>query len=320
MSANHLLPGGERVSSAEAEARHALVHSMTGFATVRRQTAFGELTLSLRTVNHRGLDLHFHQSAEIAVFENLARSLLKQHLRRGHVEIRLGLIREDDGGAVQYNPQVLAGYLRAFEQARSEYRLECLPDLNQIFTLPGVFEAGGEAKPLNDGLEKEVEQAFLACLRELNATRSHEGCELSNAMLREAKALEGSLSKIGELRAAVQESLLSRLRERMADLLAGAAIPEARVLEEAALQADRSDIQEEITRLSVHTAELRRLLAGGGEIGKRLDFLLQEMNREANTVLSKTAGAGELGLTITNLGIEIKANVERMREQALNLE
>src|SRR5438309_8077126 len=109
---------------------------MTGFASVRRQTAFGELTLSLRTVNHRGLDLHFHLSAEMAAFENLARSLLKQHLRRGHVEIRLGLIREDDGGPVQYNRQVLASYLRAFEQARSEHRLECAPDLNQIFTLP----------------------------------------------------------------------------------------------------------------------------------------------------------------------------------------
>ena len=256
----------------------------------------------------------------MAAFENLARSLLKQHLRRGHVEIRLGLIREDDGGPVQYNRQVLASYLRAFEQARSEHRLECAPDLNQIFTLPGVFEAGRESKPLNDGFEKEVEQAFLACVRELNATRAREGCELSVAMAGEANALEGSLSRIGALRAEVQATLLSRLRERMAELLADAAIPEARVLEEAALQADRSDIQEEITRLAVHTAELRRLLAGGGEIGKRLDFLLQEMNRETNTVLSKTAGSGELGLSITNLGIEIKANIERIREQALNLE
>jgi uncharacterized protein (TIGR00255 family) len=95
---------------------------------------------------------------------------------------------------------------------------------------------------------------------------------------------------------------------------------ESRLVEEAALLADRSDVQEEITRLQVHTAELRRIVEAGGEVGKRIDFLLQEMNRETNTVLSKTSGIGDLGLKITNLGIAIKAHIEKTREQALNLE
>jgi uncharacterized protein (TIGR00255 family) len=110
------------------------------------------------------------------------------------------------------------------------------------------------------------------------------------------------------------------LRERLCSLLGDQALPPSRLVEEAAVLADRSDIQEELTRLEVHSRELRRMLDVGGEVGKRLDFLLQEMNREANTILSKSSAIGDSGLSITNAGIGIKANVERMREQALNLE
>ena len=117
-----------------------------------------------------------------------------------------------------------------------------------------------------------------------------------------------------------ERALLLALRERIAELLNGSGVPEARIAEEAALLADRSDIEEELTRLTVHTAELKRILDEGGEIGKRLDFLLQEMNREANTTLSKSSGAGEPALQITNLGLAIKANIEKIREQSLNLE
>ena len=115
------------------------------------------------------------------------------------------------------------------------------------------------------------------------------------------------------IRSEAHAHFLNRLNARLKEVLQDAAISPTRLAEEAALLADRSDVQEELTRLTVHTQELRRLLNSGGEVGKRLDFLLQEMNRETNTILSKTSGIGEAGLTITNVALAIKANIERMR-------
>jgi uncharacterized protein (TIGR00255 family) len=136
----------------------------------------------------------------------------------------------------------------------------------------------------------------------------------------ETAALEAQAGQIGAIRSEAIGHFQSRLRERLDNLLADTGIPESRLIEEAALLADRSDIEEELTRLTVHATELRSILQQGGEMGKRLDFLLQEMNRETNTTLSKTSGIGDVGLTITSLALGMKANIERMREQALNLE
>ena len=132
--------------------------------------------------------------------------------------------------------------------------------------------------------------------------------------------MEQQAAQIAAIRSEAVTQFQNRLRERLATLLGDSGISESRLIEEAALLADRSDIQEELTRLNVHAGELRRLLEEGGEVGQRLEFLLQEMNREANTALSKTSGIGETGLTITSLALAIKANIERMREQALNFE
>jgi uncharacterized protein (TIGR00255 family) len=154
----------------------------------------------------------------------------------------------------------------------------------------------------------------------LNAYREREGAELVRALEEETSAVERQAADLAAIRSDAINHFQSRLRERLQKLLGENSITESRLVEEAALLADRSDIQEELTRLSVHAGELRHMLEQGGEIGKKLDFLLQEMNREANTTLSKTSGIGDAGLTITSLGLAIKANIERMREQALNLE
>ncbi len=125
---------------------------------------------------------------------------------------------------------------------------------------------------------------------------------------------------IARIRQGAVRHFQERLIQRLQDLLAETGISEERLIEEAAMLADRSDIQEELTRLGVHTAELRHILNAGGEVGKRIDFLLQEMNRETNTILSKTSGVGETGLSVTNLALANKAHIEKIREQALNLE
>ncbi|HEX3685906.1 MAG TPA: YicC/YloC family endoribonuclease [Bryobacteraceae bacterium] len=296
------------------------IRSMTGYALMRAATAAGELTVSLKTVNHRGLDLHFHGSGELARFENAMRAVLKQNVARGHLEVRVSLARNAAAQAAGYNRDLVARYVELFRQARNEFGLTGEPDLNVAFTLPGVFDAGPEATPVDGALEAEIVVALTACVRELNAYREREGAELVAGLEAEIASIEQRTREIAAIRSRAAEALYRRLRERLAELLSDSALSQSRLAEEAALLADKSDVQEELTRLEVHTQELRRIFASGGEVGKRLDFLLQEMNRETNTVLSKTSGAGEIGLTVTNLALAVKANIERIREQALNLE
>lgn len=293
---------------------------MTGYALARIQTSGGELTISLRSVNHRGLDLHFHQNGQLAQFENAMRAVLKQHILRGHVEIRMSLAQDVDGETVAYNRELLKRYVALFRQACDDVGVQSTPDLNTFFALPGIFDSAREAKAVERTSESEVIAALGACIEQLNAYREREGSELRVSFEREIVAIEEQAAQIAALRTDAVPHFMRRLRERLLDLLKESDIPENRLAEEAALLADRSDVQEELARLAIHTQELRRILQQGGEIGKRLDFLLQEMNRETNTILSKTSGMGEAGLTITNLALATKANIERMREQALNLE
>lgn len=294
---------------------------MTGFASERRETSAGELTVSLRSVNHRGLDLHFHGGHDFSVFENEMRSLLKSSIGRGHVEVRFALQRPETAGALSLNRATLQRYIAAFREISKELGATQEPDLNAFLTLRGVIdEAPAAGNNLGAEFLPELLSAIEACAAALNKHREREGGALRDEMIRHAAEIDDWTEEIAAVRAEALPYFRTRLRERLAELLDSSGISETRLTEEAALLADRSDIQEEIVRLGVHTAELRKTLAKGGEVGKRLDFLLQEMNREANTTLAKSAAVGEPGLRITNLGLAIKANIERIREQALNLE
>ena len=296
------------------------IRSMTGYALGRQETSAGELTVSLRSVNHRGLDLHFYLPSEFAPFENALRSLLKEQLGRGHIEVRLSLASGGQADRGGYNRELLKRYLTAFRQAAGEFELDSKPDLNTFFALPGILENGRDTKSISPSFGDEALTVMAACASELNTYREREGRELVSAIVSELDALDASSSQITAVRADAAPQFAFRLRERLCSLLGDQALPPNRLVEEAAVLADRSDVQEELTRLEVHSRELRRMLDGGGEVGKRLDFLLQEMNRETNTILSKSSAIGDLGLTITNAGVQIKANIERMREQGLNLE
>lgn len=293
---------------------------MTGYALVRQETSAGELTVSLRSVNHRGLDLHFYLSSEFAPFENVLRSLLKERLNRGHIEIRMSLVSNAENDRGSYNRELLGRYLTAFRGAVAEFGIDGKPDLNVLLALPGVLESARDTKGVPPSFGEEAVAVMGACASELNVYREREGSELKTAIVRELDALDESSSQIVAVRSDIVPQFAARLQERLRLLLGDQTLPPNRLIEEAAVLADRSDIQEELTRLEVHSRELRRTLDEGGEIGKRLDFLLQEMNRETNTILSKSSAIGEGGLSITNAGIGIKANIERIREQALNLE
>jgi uncharacterized protein (TIGR00255 family) len=171
-----------------------------------------------------------------------------------------------------------------------------------------------------EGVEGALEETLNAALAELNEFRSREGREIADELRGHNQRLSTAVEQMEELRTAALEYFQKRLAERLQEVAKGVQIDPQRLAQEAAMLADRSDIGEELARLKIHSAQLAALLDAGGEVGKKLDFLLQEMNRETNTILSKTSGAGEPAMKITDLALASKAAIEKIREQSLNLE
>jgi uncharacterized protein (TIGR00255 family) len=296
------------------------IRSMTGFARVQRATANGEISITLKSVNHKGLDLHFHLEADLDAFEGALRATLKRAVLRGHVDIRCSVVRSGDAAAGGLNVPLLRASLAAFRKAAREEGLDAQqPDLNQIMRLPGMFGAAVEHAP-DPAVERPLLAALEDALEVLNQFRSREGAELASLIREHNRAVTAGAGEMAEIRSRAIPAFQNRLAEKLNELLRNSTLDPQRIAQEAALLADRSDIGEETSRLQIHSRQLDEILDGGGEVGKKLDFLLQEMNRETNTILSKTSGIGELGLRITDLALAAKAAIEKIREQALNLE
>lgn len=295
------------------------VRSMTGFARLRKQLEQAEVVVSLKSVNHRGLDLRFFLPPELEGLESEMRGRLSRALVRGHVEVRIELRRTPRAGALELNRGLLEACLAAFRQAAADYGLAGEPDLNAILRFPGILAPAAEPETGRE-FERGVLEALEEAAAELNAFREREGAQIARELTERARTLVGLAERLEGLRLEAVGAFKQRLEERLRELLGGAGVDPQRLAQEAAILADRSDISEELVRLKIHAREVGLMLAAGGEVGKRLDFLLQEMHRETNTILSKTAGVGGLGLEITNLALEAKAEIEKIREQALNLE
>jgi len=292
---------------------------MTGFARVRKEIPQGELVLSLKSVNHRGLDLHFHLPNELDALENDVRAVIKNGVARGHVQIHVGLTRNVVGDAAPLNRAMFHAYIAAFREAAQLYALDGQPDVNSALCIPGMLSTGDEEE-LGEAVTTALLEAVAEAVAVLNRGREREGAATAQEMGGRCRNICSLVSRMEEIRAGAVSAFQKRLREKLADLLRGAGIEPQRLAQEAAILADRSDISEELMRLRTHAGQLEAMLNGDGEIGKRLDFLLQEMNRESNTVLSKTGGLGDLGLTITDLALSAKSEIDKIREQSLNLE
>jgi uncharacterized protein (TIGR00255 family) len=295
------------------------VRSMTGYAQARRQGAWGEITATVKSVNHRALDLHTYLPLEFESLDPALRQVVRKHISRGHIELRLSYRASDSNAGPALNRALFDAYLRALKQASDISGVLSDPDPNRALRIPGML-AQSDVAVLPAEVEAEALKAAEEALKALNLFRVREGAETAAAMLVHNALIRQNAEAIRSLRGAVSETIRTRLDERIAKLFNGMPLEPQRLAQEVAYLADRSDISEEVDRLNAHVRELDQLLGNGGELGKKLDFLLQEMNRETNTTLSKTSGAGEPGMQITTLGLEIKTNIERIREQALNLE
>ena len=247
------------------------------------------------------------------------RRILKEKLRRGHVEVTLNLERSQKAEA-GYDHALVAAYVEAFRAAAAEHRLTAEPDLNSVFRLPGVLmaESRNSEEELR-GLEEAVLRESDALVAALETMRAQEGSVLANELRAGMSRLRELVDEAALLREKVQQAYFERLSQRMKAMLDGG-FDQDRILQEAALIAERSDVEEEVTRLRTHIDHFTGLLDQGGEVGKKLDFLLQEMNREANTLLSKTSGVAGNGTRITEAGLGMKSEIEKAREQVQNLE
>jgi uncharacterized protein (TIGR00255 family) len=290
---------------------------MTGFSQVKAQaTAQLAFSLSLKSVNHRFLDLHFRLPSDTDALEMKLRRMLKEKMARGHVEVILSLDRSATNG-IALNRQLIAGYVQAFRAAADEFSIDGEPDLNMVLRLPGAMDSGAEKSV--DELEAAVMAQIEEALSRLNEMREEEGRSINTELRARMANIEKAASDVQAHRSTILRSYSDRLQSRMQELL-GAQVDKERILQEVAVLVDRSDIQEELVRLNAHVKHFLGLLDEGGEVGKKMDFLLQEMNREANTLLSKTSGLAGEALKITEMGLLMKSEIEKSREQVQNLE
>jgi uncharacterized protein (TIGR00255 family) len=298
--------------------------SMTGFAEARMERDGWALRASLRSVNHRFLDVHLRIPEGLESLEPEIRRVLRERLHRGHVDVNL---RVDPIGAsaVEVKRDLAEAYLRAADDLRKQFGLKTEPDLIALMRLPGVVAApGAPAGGLSDeALEKLrvlVAECFELAVARLEEMQLVEGKTLANAMRIHLAHVENNAKQIAVLAEKMRPAFAKRLETRIRELLGDGTVDPARLAQEAAILAERSDVAEELARLASHISQFAKLLDSAGEAGKKLDFLLQEMQREANTLLSKTPGVEAEGLQVTTLALEIKSEIEKLREQVQNIE
>lgn len=296
-----------------------VVMSMTGFASVTGMLEGGRgFTLTMKGVNHRHLDLSVRLPMGMDSLEAGLRKAVKGAVKRGHVELTLMIERAVSAAAVELDERLLEAYILAFRGAATKHSLAQDPDLNGLLRVPGVMQAAAVQATAAE-IEGPVLAAMEGLLGKFNEARAAEGAALAADLKGGMAALERLTAEARLLRAGAQEAEMTRLRARVTELLEGVAeVSEERIAAEAALLVARGDVEEELVRLRTHLERFTALLDAGGEAGKALDFLLQEINREANTMMSKTSGSG--GLRLTDVGLEMKVGLERAREQVQNLE
>jgi uncharacterized protein (TIGR00255 family) len=296
---------------------------MTGYAQSRAQCDGWALRVSVKSVNHRFLDLKLRIPEGFDVFESRIRQLVRERILRGHVEVIVSFDSQA-GTGVQVNHQLVEAYLQAADLLRQKTKAATGMDVVGLLRLPGVIGGAGPAVPDVEEDQEKLWQVLATSLREalakLDEMRRVEGAQLMGILRKRVATITEQAAAVGALAETLRPAYARRLDARLKEVLGSTPIDPARIAQEAALLAERSDISEELERLSSHLRQFTKLLDGAGELGKKLDFLLQEMQREANTMLSKTPGVETEALAITGLALEIKSEIEKLREQVQNLE
>lgn len=287
------------------------MRSMTGFGVGEASGPSGRLVAEARSVNHRFLDVRVRVPRELGEHQLFVEQVVRSRMTRGRVDVTVHA--EGAAGAVGLDRARALAALRDFQAVADAFGAGERASLGLLAMVPEVFvpAAGREPEAARGALRAAVEGALDA----LEAMRSREGEALGADLRGRLEAAAGHADAVRSRAEGMVERLRSRLRERVERLVAGAGLDETRLAQEVALLADRADVAEELTRLACHRAELARLFEATEPVGRRVDFLLQEMAREANTIASKSS-EGEVAVAV----VALKAELERMREQAQNVE
>jgi len=291
-----------------------MIRSMTGFGQGSAEGKDFKIRADVRTVNNRFLDIHMRLPQEISSLEISLKKQIQAALSRGRVDLTI-VVEQMRRAEFVLNRPLVSGYLAALADLKNEFGLEGTPSLELVAKLPGAVQVSQDSSNLSESLVEGVSSAVAQALYSLRDMRLAEGQQLAAELTNRLDAIAEQLPGIETEAAKLPSIYRERLARRMLEIQGSVQMDESRIAQEAVLLADRSDISEEIARLKSHVLQVREVVTGDTEVGKRLDFILQEMNREANTILSKSND-----LAISDAAIVIKTEVEKLREQVQNVE
>ena len=292
-----------------------MIKSMTGFGRGEASDNAKKFTVEIKAVNHRYFDVSIKIPKRFGFFEASVRSVLKEYMQRGKIDVYV--TSEDlsqDNVAVQYNPAIAAQYMNYFRQMAEAFDLEFDPRVSLLARSPEVFTL--EEKSEDEGeVWGVLESALRAACEEFSEVRAREGEALRADLLEKLDHIESNVTLIEERYPAIVEEYTKRLRDKVAELLQDRQIDESRLATELVLFSDKICTDEETVRLKSHISSMKRALESGDGVGRKLDFIAQEMNREANTILSKAND-----LATSDIAIDLKTEIEKIREQIQNIE
>ena len=292
-----------------------IVRSMTGFGRGEAENEGRRYTVEIRSVNHRFLDISIKMPKVLSKFESSVRNVMKEYLERGKVDVFISFYNTaSETECVRYNKGIASEYLKYLREMSDEFGLDDDVRISLLSRFPDVFTTE-EAELDEDRIWSEFEPVLRKALEEIRSSREREGENLKIDLLAKLKDMEKEVSVIEKRGPEIIENYRAKLTEKVKEMLQDSTIDEARIVTEVTIFADKICVDEEITRLRSHIGAMTKELEKGGAIGRKLDFIAQEMNREANTTLSKAND-----LITSDTAIEIKTGIEKIREQIQNLE
>lgn len=288
-----------------------MIYSMTGFASLEHATKNGTLLIELRAVNHRYLELQMKLDDHLRTYESLARELISSKIGRGKIECRMSLVRKTQSAAeMQIDVAVLQQLAQLTQNVQQYFPQSPQMSTADILRWPGVLASGSDA---DEDLQAEVSTKLVEALQDLSDSRAREGAKLRDIILARLAEMEQLVTQAKPLLAQQLQAHQARLTAKFQEVLK--TVDEDRLQQELVLFAQRADVDEELTRLGAHISEVKRILNDKVAAGKRLDFLMQELNREANTLGSKSVST-----EVTQTSMSLKVLIEQMREQIQNIE
>ena len=292
-----------------------MIKSMTGFGRSERVTKERRIVIEMKSVNHRYCDINIKMPKKLNYFETAIRNQLKQYIGRGKVDI---FITYEDyteqNVCVKYNREIAAEYVRYLRQMAEEFDLQSDFSASSVSRLPEIFSLEEQSQN-EEELWQEISSALDEAAGQFVASRTREGEALKKDLLEKLSVMQEKVEYISSVSPSLVSDYRNRLEAKVRELLADAVIDESRIATEVTIYADKICVDEETVRLLSHIESTREILTEGGNVGRKLDFIAQEMNREANTILSKANS-----LEVTKRAIDLKTEIEKVREQIQNIE